>query len=76
MRTRITRLSPEDAQKTLDIAVEADLAKSGVLDEERARRALKAQVLHARDIAERYDLDDEEDFEIDAVYGAVYEPKD
>lgn len=76
MRTRITKLSPEDAQKTLDIVVEADLARSGVLDEERARRALRAEILNARNIAERYELDDEEDFTIDAVCGAVYEPKD
>ncbi len=76
MRTRIANLSPEDAERAVKVLVEADLARAGVLDEERARLALLAEIQNARDVAERYEIDDEEDFSIDPVYGAVYEPKD
>ena len=76
MRTRIEKLSPEDDRRFLDLVVEYELAQCGILDEQRAREAIREYMLFLRDIAERYELDDEEDFTVDHIYGVIYYPKD
>ena len=72
MRTRIEELSPEDKAEHLEVYLQAELARCGCLDAKPAKDALRAEMLFLRDLVLRYQLEDDEDFEVDPVYGAIY----
>lgn len=76
MRTHIEDAAPEDAKRCTEAYLWAEVARCAVLDPAQTFKALKDELNTLRDMAMKYDLDDEKSFEYDPVYQAFYYPRD
>ena len=75
MRARIEKLSPEEAARFDDINNRREAAMCGPSDlmMEEAVTIFEEYWAFQREIAERYELDCEEGWEVDPVDGGIYE---
>jgi hypothetical protein len=76
MRTRLEELRPEDKERHTRTYLRAETARCGVLSPEETREALRAELEFMRYIRETYEVDDEEDWQIDPVDMCIYEGQD
>jgi hypothetical protein len=72
MRRFVEKLSPEDREKHTEVYLRAEVARSSVLSPQETYEALRAELEFMREVAVRYELDGEENWELDPVYCEIY----